>query len=195
MPFPIAHGLAAASLAAATSSEKPLLRDWKTLLLCAALGNLPDCDFFFVWILRMERSWHRGFSHSIVFSLAVGFGLAVLLAWLLKRPFKRSNAWLFTGAILSHVLLDIATTRSAISGVQILWPLSTRRFALDLFPYNEIEGLIQRNAWADFLEGAFYLCLTEIVLFGTIFCLSRLARSFFQRFSQLVYGDLPSGGN
>lgn len=195
MPFPIAHGLVAASLAAATSSEKPLLRDWQTLLLCAALGNLPDCDFFFVWILRMEGSWHRGFSHSIVFSLIVGFGLAALLAWLFKQPFKRTNAWLFAGAILSHVLLDLATTRSATTGAQVLWPFSARRFALDLFAYNDIEGLIHRNAWADSLEGAFYLCLTEIVLFGTIFCLSRLARSFFQRFSQLVYGDLSSGSN
>ena len=192
MPFPIAHCLAAASLVAATSSEKPLLRDWKTLLLCAALGNLPDCDFFFVWVLHMERSWHRGFSHSIVFSLVVGFGLAALLAWLSKQPFKRSNAWLFTGAILSHTLLDVSTSYSTVLGAQVLWPFSTQRFALNLLPYNGIESLVHRATWADSLEGAVYLCITELVLFGAIFCLARLARSLFQRFSQLVYDDLPS---
>lgn len=194
MPYPIAHGLVAASLAAATSSEKPLLRDWKTLLLCAALGNLPDCDFFFVWILGLGRNWHRGFSHSIVFGLAVGFGLAALLARLPQRPFKRTHGWLFAGAILSHVLLDMSTTRSVAAGVPLLWPFSAQRFALNLFPYSSsIESYIHRNTLAGLLEGVFYLCLTEFVLFGTLFCLARLARSFFQRFSQSVYGDLPSG--
>ena len=195
MPFPIAHGLTAASLAAATSSEKPLLRDWKTLLLCAALGNLPDCDFFFVWILDMEVNWHRSFSHSIVFSLIVGFGLAVLLARLLKQPLKRSNAWLFTGALFSHTLLDMATTRSAAAGAQLLWPFSTERFALNLIPYNGIESLAHRHTLIDSLEGAVYLCLAELLVFGVVFCLARLARSFFQRFSQLVDGDLPSRSN
>ncbi|MBA3440965.1 MAG: metal-dependent hydrolase [Pyrinomonadaceae bacterium] len=195
MPYPIAHGLLAASLVAATSSEKPLLRNWKILLLCAALGNLPDCDFFFVWILHMGRSWHRAFSHSIVFSLMIGFGLAMLLAWLSKQPFKRTNAWLLTGAILSHTLLDIATTRSAVSGAQVLWPFSNQRFALNLFPYNGIESFLHRNTLVESIEGAFYFCLTELVLFGTIFCLARLSRSFFERFSQLVYGEFPSSSN
>lgn len=189
MPFPIAHGLSAASLAAATSPEKPLLREWKTLLLCAALGNLPDCDFFFVWVLHMDRSWHRSFSHSIVFSLVVGFGLAILLAWLSKRPFKPSTGWLFVGAILSHVLIDAATTRSAEAGVNLLWPFSTQRFAFNLFPYRNIESVVHQGTWAASLEGLLYLCLIEVLLFGTVFCLARLAGGLARRFSQTVYGN------
>ena len=66
MPSPTAHGLLGATVVAAVygkSSGKIVI----PLLIGAILANLADFDFALV-ILTDDVEWHRGFSHSILFS-------------------------------------------------------------------------------------------------------------------------------
>lgn len=46
MPFPVAHSLVGASVAAAWRPQDSIGRDWKILLFAALLAVCPDFDFF-----------------------------------------------------------------------------------------------------------------------------------------------------
>ncbi|MGH9903381.1 MAG: metal-dependent hydrolase, partial [Pyrinomonadaceae bacterium] len=133
MPLPIAHGLIGASIIAASRPNISLRQHWKALSLGAALAVAPDCDFFFEWVLNLDGVWHRGFSHSIMFSVACG-----LLASVLSGGFRPKEAAAYGAATLSHCLLDLVTTRKHL-GVELFWPFSSARIDLDLFDYSQFN--------------------------------------------------------
>lgn len=98
MPLPFAHGLLGASVAAAVH-RRPSRRRYAPLVLGALLANCADLDFALV-ALAHDRSYHRGFTHSLAFALAlcvfslVAFGRArareALACVLLVRRFARA---------------------------------------------------------------------------------------------------------
>jgi membrane-bound metal-dependent hydrolase YbcI (DUF457 family) len=103
------------------------------LLLGAVLANIPDLDFFFVWVVPLGVEWHRSFTHSIFFALAAtvfvfaGTGLS------------RVRAVLAGGAaLLSHGLLDYLTTRRG-GGVELLYPFSDERLKSGIISVSEFE--------------------------------------------------------
>src|SRR3712207_807273 len=128
MPMPISHGLIGASLVAALLPRRP--RYWLLLAAGAVLANAADLDFILVFLFR-SRAWHRGFTHSLVFALAVF--LCFLLA--LGRARAREAA-AFGLAYASHALLDFATTVET-RGVELLWPFSSDRFGLRWWGLSE----------------------------------------------------------
>ena len=71
MPLPVAHGLLGAAVAAAMSHESGSLR-WKPVLTGAFLAICPDFDYALNWLRISGGGWHHGFTHSIVFAVAVG---------------------------------------------------------------------------------------------------------------------------
>ncbi len=100
----------------------------KALLYGAILGTIPDLDMilnpFFNPIEQL--SIHRGFSHSIFFSLL----LSLLFAKWFSRKYKTSyKSWFLASfiALFTHPLLDICTTY----GTRILYPLSKSFYSLD----------------------------------------------------------------
>ena len=103
----------------------------KSLLIGAAIATLPDLDIIALPFLDpLERlSMHRGFSHSIVFSLL----LALLLAYLFKRmkitkEIKFFRLALFSWLVLiTHMLLDGFTSY----GTLLFLPFSDNRFGFD----------------------------------------------------------------
>ena len=105
MPSPIAHGLVGASLVAAVLPRAGRARYRLLLAAGAGLANAADLDFFLVYLFR-SRAWHRGFTHSLVFALAVFFGLLLALG---RRRAREAAA--LGLAYASHVLLDFATTK------------------------------------------------------------------------------------
>jgi membrane-bound metal-dependent hydrolase YbcI (DUF457 family) len=129
MPLPIAHGLIGASIVAATLPEASPVRNWKPLLLGAALSISPDLDYFF------SIGWHRGFTHSLFFASVVS-----LMCFAALKFTNLRMAIGFAGAIFSHGLLDFATTK-AMPGVELLWPFSTHRFGLGLVDYYHLTGV------------------------------------------------------
>ena len=98
----------------------------KAMLYGAIAGTIPDLDtlagHFVDTVSALEI--HRGFTHSIVFSLA----FAPLFGWLVSKIERRSPArwkeWsrLFFWGLLTHPLLDAFTTW----GTQLFWPLDLR---------------------------------------------------------------------
>jgi len=105
----------------------------------AIAGTIPDLDVIFArGDAITEIVVHRGYSHSIVFAIA----MAPLLGWLVHRLYQKRNeasqwAWtrLFFWSIFTHPLLDCLTTY----GTQLFLPFSDCRvsiasvFVVDLF--------------------------------------------------------------
>jgi inner membrane protein len=98
----------------------------RAMLWGAVAGTIPDLDI--VWRYLTDTitatEMHRGFSHSIVFSILA----APLLGWLVHQLKKRSDVgwqgWskLFFWGLFTHPLLDAFTTW----GTQIFWPFNWR---------------------------------------------------------------------
>lgn len=92
----------------------------------ATAGILPDLDVipgqFMETVAGM--AFHRGFSHSLLFAVAV----APLAGWLIQKIHKngptvwRDWAVLYFWGIATHILLDCFTTW----GTQVFWPLDYR---------------------------------------------------------------------
>jgi membrane-bound metal-dependent hydrolase YbcI (DUF457 family) len=129
MPLPIAHGLLGASIVAAALPRPSPARNWKPLLLGAALASSPDVDYF------LATDWHRSFTHSILVASLIS--VAFVVAWWASNLRLAIGC---AGAVFSHGLLDFATTRT-MPGVELLWPLSTRRFGLGLIDYYTLTGI------------------------------------------------------
>lgn len=96
----------------------------KAMLYGAVAGTIPDLDiianFFTDTVTALKI--HRGFTHSIVFSIV----FAPILAWLVARFEKYKNlkgwSWLFFWAFFTHPILDAHTTW----GTQLFWPFDIR---------------------------------------------------------------------
>ncbi len=95
----------------------------KAMLWGAVAGTIPDLDVaskLFVDTVTANEL-HRGFSHSILFSILA----APLLGWLISKLYKNKEAdwkdWtklMFLG-LFTHPILDAFTTW----GTQLFWPL------------------------------------------------------------------------
>lgn len=87
---------------------------------------LPDLDVlaFRFGISYSDQLGHRGFSHSVLFALLVGFA-AFLFASRLRSSRVGAFSFVFI-ATISHGLLDMLTNGGM--GVALLWPLSDARF-------------------------------------------------------------------
>jgi len=96
----------------------------KAMLYGAIAGTIPDLDifanFFSDKVTALEI--HRGFTHSIFFSVL----FAPILAFIVTRYEKYKNvkdwSWLFFWAFITHPILDAQTTW----GTQLFWPLDIR---------------------------------------------------------------------
>ncbi|NBC83881.1 MAG: metal-dependent hydrolase [Bacteroidetes bacterium] len=85
----------------------------KALLIGAIIGSIPDFDVFFSNLYTEENAllMHRGFSHSLFFSLL----LAPLLAFILNKippaqPVSYKQWWFMSFLVLvTHPLLDMLT--------------------------------------------------------------------------------------
>ena len=158
MPLPLAHGLLGASIVAAMLPEASPLRNWKPLLVGASLSIFPDLDYF------LGISWHRGITHSLSFAAVIS------LLCLAATGFAQLKMAIgYAGALFSHALLDYATTKT-MPGVELLWPLSTRRFGLGLVDYYQLTGVdpvyfLSKDLLMDLLK----MGMLELIIFLPIF--------------------------
>lgn len=117
----------------------------KAMLYGAIAGTIPDLDtlagYFTDTISAIEI--HRGFTHSILFSIVFG----ILFGWIIsKREWKLAISWkewswlMFLG-LFTHSLLDAHTSW----GTQLFWPLEYRIAYKNIFvidPLYTISFLI-----------------------------------------------------
>ncbi len=113
----------------------------RAMLWGAIAGTIPDLDVIArsVTDTITATAVHRGFSHSIVFSVL----MAPLLGWLLHQIRKRENvgwkgwSWLFFWGLFTHPLLDAFTTW----GTQLFWPFKTRLAFNSIFVIDPLYTL------------------------------------------------------
>jgi membrane-bound metal-dependent hydrolase YbcI (DUF457 family) len=132
MPLPVAHGLVGAGVVAALHPQ-PLRRRGLPLFVGAALANCADLDFGLV-LLTHDRSWHRGFTHSLAFSLLLT--ATALAVWGGARLW---GVLAYGACYTSHGLLDYSTMKFG-GGVELLWPLTRERYGLGLWGLSELPS-------------------------------------------------------
>ena len=113
----------------------------KAMLYGAIAGTIPDLDTFASaftdTITAIEI--HRGFTHSIVFSIL----FAPIFGWLISKIEKKSIAtwqnwsWLMFWGLFTHPLLDSHTTW----GTQLFWPLEVRLAYKNIFVIDSLYTL------------------------------------------------------
>ncbi len=163
MPLPVAHALLGATLVAASRKNFSFRKDRRALLLGAALAVIPDFDLIFSWILGHSVKTHGGFTHSIVFSLAIGF-----LACLLMREENVRSLAGYSLAMLSHGVLDVVT-RKEFGGSALLWPVSSHKFRLGWFDYFEFYPNPATEPIFVILRNALEICRYEMIIFMPFF--------------------------
>ena len=105
----------------------------KAMLYGAIAGTIPDLDVlsrYFVDTVTYTE-WHRGFSHSILFSLL----FAPVFGWLISKIERKSGvSWqewskLMFWGLFTHPILDSFTTW----GTQLFWPFDVRLAFQNIF--------------------------------------------------------------
>ena len=111
----------------------------KAMLYGAIAGTIPDLDVFASYFTDTVTalSIHRGFTHSILFSIL----FAPVFGWIVSRyeAFKnfKSWSWLFFWAFVTHPILDAHTTW----GTQLFWPFDLRLAFKTIFVIDPIYTL------------------------------------------------------
>ena len=157
MPKIIAHALTGAAIVAVLDPKAGLVK-WTPLFIGALLAVAPDFDYALEWIFKLPDA-HRGFTHSLFFSLLVG----VLICLLMPAGEERA-ALGFSLAYLSHALLDFST--STTGGVKLLWPLSNQYYNYGVTGILELpvgKSLSEMSKWI-ILEMLFFLPLLGLIL-------------------------------
>jgi len=175
----------------------------KAMLYGAIAGTIPDLDvlsiFFTDKVTALEI--HRGFTHSILFSVL----FAPLLAFIVVKFEKHKNFkdwfWLFFWTFVTHPILDAQTTW----GTQLFWPLDIRLAFKNIFvvdplytvPFLVFLLLAMRQKKADkkrrfynnlgIIFSSFYLLLT-LVLKGISY------RNFVKELDEqnIIYTDIKT---
>tara|TARA_R100000935_G_scaffold47770_1_gene71962 strand:- start:464 stop:1465 length:1002 start_codon:yes stop_codon:yes gene_type:complete len=113
----------------------------KALLYGAIAGTIPDLDslapLFTDTLTAIEI--HRGFTHSIVFSII----FAPIFGWLISKIERKIGiswkawSWLMFWGFITHPLLDAHTTW----GTQLFWPLDLRLAYKNIFVIDPLYTL------------------------------------------------------
>ena len=111
----------------------------KAMLYGAIAGTIPDFDVFASYFTDTVSalSIHRGFTHSIVFSVL----FAPIFGWIVSRYETYKNfknwSWLFFLAFVTHPILDAHTTW----GTQLFWPFDLRLAFKTIFVIDPLYTL------------------------------------------------------
>lgn len=124
------HALASIAIGNGFIKTRKTLKFWFLGVFCAVF---PDADVLgFKFGIKYASFWgHRGFSHSIVFAVLLGFVITMLFYR------KKQFGWyflFFTIATISHALLDALTTGGL--GVAFFSPFENSRY---FFPWRPIK--------------------------------------------------------
>ncbi|MUU77476.1 metal-dependent hydrolase [Winogradskyella endarachnes] len=111
----------------------------KALLYGAIAGTIPDLDVLASHFTDTVSAlaMHRGFTHSILFSIL----FAPIFGWMVSKYEKYKGfkgwAWLFFWAFITHPILDAHTTW----GTQLFWPLDMRLAFKTIFVIDPLYTL------------------------------------------------------
>ena len=169
MPLPLAHALVGASVATAILSPQTPHRYWK-ILLSGLLAVIPDLDFFFVWVLGWDRTWHRGFTHSMVFAVVGGVLARLIVNRRHALQSQRRDLWAYCLAMMSHGFLDALFSFEG-GGVELLWPFTASRYKLG---YTAL--LESTETWRHMLSQSVLEAVIFVPIFAVVLWLRRARR-------------------
>lgn len=117
---------------------------------------------FLLVLFSGSKTWHRGFSHSLVFGLMV-FSIFVIFS---GKTHGRS-AVAYGLAFASHGILDYLTTVES-GGLAILWPFSSQRFGAGWVGLSELPSRLPpvEIARSLILEFVLFIPLLALVLWS-----------------------------
>ncbi len=156
MPLPFAHGLLGASIVAAIH-PKPFEKYYLPLMFGGFLANAADFDFALVFLFG-SKELHRGFTHSITFSILI---CAIFLIYLGLKKYREASAYGL--AFASHFTLDFITTKIG-GGLELYSPFSNERLGLRWFGLSEVPSKLT-------VFEIFQAVGLELVIFAPIFLL------------------------
>lgn len=111
----------------------------KAMLYGAIAGTIPDLDTFVGYftdtITAIEI--HRGFSHSILFSILFAPAFGFLISKFEKHATWKDWSWLMFWGLFTHPILDSFTTW----GTQFFWPLDIRLAFKSVFVIDPLYTL------------------------------------------------------
>lgn len=134
MPSPLAHAVSGYVLAQFLPLTKPRIsrrRRWEILCLYPVfVATVADLDF--IPQIITGESFHRGLTHSLIFTL----GFSLILAFILHNRWQFSYkqlAWITFILYGSHLVLDFFTEGR---GIPLLYPFTENFFvsSITLFP-------------------------------------------------------------
>ena len=185
MASPVAHTLAGAAVYLLVRRRNAR---WDDPLLygCILAANLSDLDFLPGLLAGDRELFHRGFSHSIGFSLVVGV-LAALAARRRSTRRRLALSAVVAIAVATHLLIDWATWDASLpAGIPLLWPWDeTHYMAAHTWFLN-----VERRQWWTLPVMAHNLCgaLRELAILGP----PVLALWFYHRWHRPPPPDRPS---
>ena len=131
----ITHGLAAVIIGKSFIQKKQSPAFWCSLVLCSLL---PDIDVVgFKFGIAYGDFWgHRGFTHSLVFALSVGFAVGLVFY---RRLGIASPEWwkyvaLYSTVTASHGVFDAMTNGGL--GIALFAPFDNGRY---FFPWAPVQ--------------------------------------------------------
>ena len=126
MPTPLAHFTIPLLAKEIVDGKRKM--SWKLLMLGLFCSAAPDLDViaFSLGIPYESEFGHRGFTHSILFSVFMGFLFSFAHKQLETKRF--TVFWFITLAWASHGILDAMTTGGL--GIAFFWPIDNTRYFL-----------------------------------------------------------------
>ncbi|HEX8286510.1 MAG TPA: metal-dependent hydrolase [Pyrinomonadaceae bacterium] len=134
MPTIFSHAIFAAAMGKACVSKPVSVQFWLLTALCAMI---PDADVigFSFGVEYGSMFGHRGFTHSILFSILFGSAVAFFARKYLRIELTLTKLIIYFSLVtFSHAFLDMLTNGG--SGVALFAPFSAERY---FFPWRPVE--------------------------------------------------------
>ena len=176
MPMPVAHSLIGATLVALSRRDlflpqvfskdrtraTNLRTGWLAVLWGALLGALPDIDLLLSWGLGWGVGVHGGYTHSILFALAISAALTLLRGEVTWRLYAG-----YLSAALSHGLLD-ALTKDLFGGAALLSPWMVEKVRWGILSNYAFYPNPAIQSWSAIAAEAWPYCWREFLLLAPL---------------------------
>ncbi len=168
MPTAFAHTVSAIAITKVAGLKLPTVT-WSVYLIAIICAVIPDADVlaFKFGISYHDILGHRGWTHSIGFSVLIGLFFAFLFYRKRSLRNRLGLALLFAICALSHPILDAMTSGGL--GVALYWPFSEERIFFDHRPILVspigIKRFFSAWGWKVMQSEFYYVWIPSIVVF------------------------------
>lgn len=141
------HAMVGATIAVAVGAQRRF--GWPVVFLAGLAGAFPDWDALFQHVSSDSyQEAHRSWGHNLFAVTLAGIALGAIGFLIHQSTRKQSSTrarptgWMVTGAAImwTHPILDVlycGPGRYAEWPVQLLWPLTTAKFARPWIPWTD----------------------------------------------------------